>query len=301
MASCASGAIPWREYPAVQIPCSEGSTGRSRRSRPLPRRSRRCRVRSLTSDVVRARVLAPFKDVAAHVVDPELVRRFRRDVVRPRRAPVPLAAQDPPSVARPQQSCAEARALRPSWSVPRDRVGIVAAAEGVLIGPVRAAARGVLPTRSRRADGTSTRDRPGHGRQNRARVDAGRRKPPGSRGCAPRTRFRRAAAEAVATDGRNDAHHMSQSACVHRRSAVVRREAQSVCSDHGCCISMAVNEFYPAASMSSGSLSSRSQLVRRDPVAPPYPAVQIPVLWIHRAGAGRCLAPDRVCHPASPP
>src|SRR4051812_37775139 len=74
-------------------------------------------------DVVRKRVLAPFPDVARHVVNPELVRCFL---------------------------CDGLRVIAVSTIVPRDRVDVVAATVPVPVLPVWSAAGGVFPFGFRR-------------------------------------------------------------------------------------------------------------------------------------------------------
>jgi hypothetical protein len=84
------------------------------------------------------------------------------------------------------------------------------------------------------------------------------------------------------------------------RRAVVRREAQSVSSDHGCyiCRLSASSTRTPAR---AGSLSSRRARPARSRSATIPCSADPSSDGIHRAGDGRCLVPDRVCHPAALP
>ena len=88
-------------------------------------------------DVVDAGVLAPLPDVAAHVIDPELVRRLGGDVMRARAKVEAPPAEEPPSPSPAEEPHSEAARARPALAVPRDGVSVIAPAEGEPIGPMR--------------------------------------------------------------------------------------------------------------------------------------------------------------------
>ena len=123
-------------------------------------------------EIVSDGVLAPLPHVAAHVAETELIRRLFRDGMGLRRQRKFESTREAPADAPAEQLAQRAMRAREPWTVPRDGVGVIAAAERKVLAPMRTAARGVLPLGLGRQPEAKGGIAGGNGREHFARVDA---------------------------------------------------------------------------------------------------------------------------------